>query len=166
MPQTVRYLRGEDDGVYLRPFSVRARCRSLAIVLIWVFLTGEHWPQFRGPGGQGHSAEGTLPLIWSETKGIRWKTAVPGAGWSSPVIEGKEIWLTTATDGKRSLRALALDAGSGQIRNNIEVFRLNAAVEGHAKNSGASPSAVIEGDRVYVHFGWYGTACLRRNGTV
>ena len=92
--------------------------------------------------------------------------AVAGKGWSSPIIVDKEIWLTTATEGDRSLRVLAIDAESGKILQNVEVFRLASAVSGHAKNSAASPSVIVDGDRVYVHFGSYGTACLRRNGAV
>jgi outer membrane protein assembly factor BamB len=125
-----------------------------------------NWPQFRGPEGDGHSSEVNLPLTWSETENIRWKVPLPGKGWSSPIIADKEIWLTTATDGDRSLRAISLDADTGKIINNVEVFRLSSALAGHEKNSGASPSVIIDGDRVYVHFGSYGTAALRRDGTI
>ncbi len=55
------------------------------------------WPQFRGPGGQGHTQAMGLPLRWSEKKNITWKTATPGQGWSSPVVEQNRIWVTTAT---------------------------------------------------------------------
>lgn len=126
----------------------------------------EDWPEFRGPRGDGHSTETRLPVTWSESENIRWKTPLPGRGWSTPVIVGDELWLTTATQGDRSLRALSIDAASGEVRANVEVFRLSNPVSGHSKNSGASPSAIIEGERVYVHFGSYGTACLRRDGRV
>lgn len=126
----------------------------------------EDWPQFRGPGGDGISREKGLPLAWSERENVRWKVAVPGKGWSSPIIAGSEIWLTTATEGSRSLRAISLDTGSGALRKDIELFRLSAPVAGHAKNSGASPSVIIDGDRIYAHFGAYGTACFRRDGAI
>ena len=83
------------------------------------------WPQFRGPGGQGHSDERNLPLDWSESKNVVWKTKVAGLGWSSPVVAGGRIWLTSATgDRDVSLRAIAFDVESGAEVVNVEVFRL------------------------------------------
>ncbi|MCW5976994.1 MAG: PQQ-binding-like beta-propeller repeat protein [Bryobacteraceae bacterium] len=139
----------------------------------------EDWPQFRGPTGQGNSAETGLPLAWSESKNIVWKTPVPGRGWSSPAIQGDRIWLTSAADPEglaasvanlllrgRSLRAIALDRATGRIVHNVEVFRLTDAGSMHAKNSHASPTPVVEGDRVYVHFGAHGTAALTSSGEI
>lgn len=130
---------------------------------------GEDWPQFRGPSGQGISAETGIPHEWNETRNIRWKTALPGTGWSSPAIVGNRIWLTTATDSNRavSLRLLSVDAGSGKITSDTEVFQVRDKAPGiHAKNSFASPTAIVRGDRVYVHFGFYGTACLSTSGQI
>ncbi|HYP06382.1 MAG TPA: PQQ-binding-like beta-propeller repeat protein [Bryobacteraceae bacterium] len=138
----------------------------LALLLAPVDAAAENWPDFRGPAGDGHSTETNVPVNWSEQKNIRWKMPLPGKGWSTPIITGNEIWLTTATDDNRSLRVLAIDATKGAILRNVEVFRLPSTFRGHEKNSGASPSVLIEGDRVYAHFGSYGTACLRRDGTV
>src|ERR1700674_607463 len=76
---------------------------SLAcIVLSLPLLRGDdNWPQFRGPHGDGHADAKGVPTHWSETENIRWKTAIHGRGWSSPVIWGSQIWLTTARpDGK------------------------------------------------------------------
>jgi outer membrane protein assembly factor BamB len=134
--------------------------------LVSVFAVAENWPQFRGPNGDGHSTEKNVPLTWSESSNVRWKIPLPGKGWSSPIVVDNEVWLTTATDGGRSLRALSVDALNGKIEADVEVFSLPKPVAGHEKNSGASPSAIVEGDRVYVHFGSYGTACLRRDGTI
>jgi len=53
----------------------------------------QDWPEFRGPGGQGHSNEAGLPTVWSEANSILWKTRVPGLGWSSPVVAGGRVWL-------------------------------------------------------------------------
>lgn len=138
----------------------------LIAAVVASLASAENWPQFRGPGGEGHSKETNLPLNWSESQGVKWKVPLPGKGWSSPIIVDNEIWLTTATEQDRSLRVLTVDASNGRIRNNVEVFQLSRAVSGHAKNSGASPSVIVDGDRVYVHFGSYGTACLKRDGTV
>jgi outer membrane protein assembly factor BamB len=134
-----------------------------ALLQPWSGLS-EDWPEFRGPSGQGHSAEKGLPISWSESKNIAWKTAIPGLGWSSPVIQGDRIWLTTALDEGRSLRALCLDRGNGQLLQNIEVFHKENPLRIHAKNSHASPTPILEGDRVYVHFGTNGTACLSKDG--
>jgi outer membrane protein assembly factor BamB len=128
--------------------------------------TRDDWPQFRGPDGQGYSPARGLLLTWSDKENVAWKVAVPGLGWSSPVVGGKQIWLTTATDGGRSLRALCLDRITGKVRHNVEVFARKNAGPLHPKNSHASPTPILEGDRLYVHFGPYGTACLTTNGRV
>lgn len=130
-------------------------------------VAAEDWPQFRGPGGQGHSSETTAPLVWSETKNIKWKSPVPGTGWSSPVVADGRVWLTTATGGRDvSLRALAFDAESGRELVNVEVFRPRRSGAINPKNSHASPTPIVEGDRVYVHFGAEGTAALTTSGDI
>lgn len=138
----------------------------MIFLLLLCLISVPDWPQFRGPGGQGVSDERNLPLTWSETKNVRWKVAIPGRGWSSPVIQGDRIWLTTATEEGRSLRAIAVDVNTGAIQQNVEVFRLKSAKLMNEKNSFASPTPVIDGDRVYVHFGAYGTACLTQSGEI
>ncbi len=60
--------------------------------------TTPEWPEWRGPGGQGHASAKGLPAVWSETSGVAWKASIPERGWSSPVIDGKQIWLTTAVE--------------------------------------------------------------------
>jgi outer membrane protein assembly factor BamB len=128
----------------------------------------QDWPAFRGPDGQGHSAETGLPLEWSETKNIAWKTAVPGLGWSSPVVAGGKVWLTTAVEQRGiSLRLLAFDVATGKEAVNVEVFKIAVLQnEINPKNSWASPTPIIENDRVYVHFGADGTAAVKTDGTV
>jgi len=126
----------------------------------------EEWPQFRGPDGQGHAAGRDLPTTWGETANIAWKVAVPGLGWSSPVIRDGQVWLTTAVRDGRSLRALCLDRGNGKVLHEVEVFSLQKAGSRHPKNSHATPTPVLEGDRVYVHFGPHGTACLNTAGRI
>ncbi len=129
--------------------------------------SAQDWPEFRGPGGQGHSAERGLPTAWSESTNVAWKTAITGLGWSSPVVAAGRVWVTTAT-GERdvSLRALAFDAATGQPLVDVEVFKIRAADDINPKNSWASPTPVVAGDRVYVHFGALGTAALTTSGTV
>jgi outer membrane protein assembly factor BamB len=138
-----------------------------------VLAQAEDWPQFRGPTGQGHATERGLPLEWSETKNIIWKTPVPGLGWSSPTVANGRVWLTTVVESKErcgrvsaSLRALAFDVATGRELVNVEVFRLDDAGYVNPKNSRASPTPIVEGDRVFVHFGAEGTAALSTSGEI
>src|SRR5262245_11026435 len=66
--------------------------------LVSAMARGADWPQWRGPDGQGHSVATGLPLTWCETSNVAWKVKIPGRGWSSPVIAGSQIWLTTAIE--------------------------------------------------------------------
>jgi len=136
------------------------------LVFGWTARAGD-WTEFRGPSHQGHSDARHVPLKWSATENVQWRTRIPGKGWSSPVTRGNRIFLTTAvTDGSQvSLRVLALDAASGKIA--WETPALDApAVRHHDKNSHASATPVIEDDRLYTHFGHYGTVCLDLDGKV
>lgn len=81
--------------------------KHTAYLFAWLLLTAgvvqsqngaQNWPQFRGPNTQGHSAETNLPLKWSTTENIAWKTALPGESWSSPIVWGNRVFVTTATD--------------------------------------------------------------------
>jgi len=131
-------------------------------------LLAQDWPQFRGPGGQGRSPERGLPVEWSETKNVAWKVPVPGRGWSSPVVSGGRVWVTTATVVRRetSLRLLAYEVASGRQMLDVEVFRMRGSELQNAKNSHASPTPIVEGDRVFVHFGAEGTAAISTAGEI
>ena len=125
------------------------------------------WPEFRGSNAQGYSEATNLPLTWSATAGLAWKAAVAGVGWSSPVVIGERIYLTSALPiggvedpkANRSLHALALDAATGKPVWDVEVFTATSP-RMHRKNSHTSPTPVFENGRLYVHFGHLGTACL------
>lgn len=134
-------------------------------MILALLLALQDWPQFRGPDGQGHAQVKSLPLKWTEASAA-WKTPLPGLGWSSPVVAGGQVWMTTATDEGKSLRAVCVDATSGTLRVDVEVFKLPSPGRIHAKNSHASPTPILDGDRVYVHFGPHGTACLTTKGDV
>jgi outer membrane protein assembly factor BamB len=137
-----------------------------ALIFFVFILTAQNWPEFRGPTGQGYSEEQGLPLTWSETENVRWKTVIPGKGWSSPVIQGDRIWLTTATEEGKSLRAVSIDRRLGTLLRNVEVFRIESPAKINAKNSYASPTPVLEEDRIYLHFGAFGTACITQFGEI
>src|SRR5688500_20386748 len=98
-------------------------------LLLTAVPSAEDWPQFRGPGGQGHSAETGLPIEWSESKNVAWKVPVPGRGWSSPVVAGGRGWLTTATSVQRdtSLRLMAFAVESGRYALDGGLLRLRGA---------------------------------------
>ena len=163
-------------------------CCGLTAVAATVALA-DSWPQFRGPDGSGRAdSSQPLPVAWSETENILWKTAVPGLGRSSPVTDGTTVWLTTGVVtqlseaqqdeirrtklagnamagqmnivGGLSLRAVAIDAATGSLRHNIELFAIDAPDPVHALNSFASPTPILDGNRLYCHFGAFGTACV------
>jgi outer membrane protein assembly factor BamB len=132
----------------------------LVLLCAGVARGDENWPQFRGPTGQGLSTARGLPLTWSETENVRWKTAIHGKAWSSPVIWGGQVWLTTATEDGRALYAMALERESGRIRHDLKLFEVAEPQYADKFNSYGSPTPVIEEGRVYVTFGSPGTACL------
>ncbi|HSU66920.1 MAG TPA: PQQ-binding-like beta-propeller repeat protein, partial [Tepidisphaeraceae bacterium] len=129
------------------------------------------WPQFRGPTGQGLSAATGLPVEWSASKNVAWKVEIPGRGWSSPALSAGRIYLTTSIGtkgGPVSLHALCLEASTGKLVWDVEVFRPDEAMarQMHGKNSAASPTPYVTADRVYVHFGHMGTAALDLSGQI
>jgi outer membrane protein assembly factor BamB len=137
-----------------------------------LFAGETEWPQFRGPTGQGISQAVDVPTEWDATKNVAWKVELAGRGWSSPVLAGGKLYLTaSATDeatGEVTLRALCVDPQDGRTLWDTEIFRPDAGSAGamHRKNSLASPTPLISGDRIYVHFGHMGTAALDRGGKV
>ena len=119
-----------------------------------------NWPQFRGPNGDGHVGANKVPTTWSETNNVKWKTAIHGRGWSSPVVWGKQIWLSTASENAKELFTVCVDADTGKILRDTKLFDVERPQFHHAFNSPASPTPVIEEGRVYITFGSPGTACL------
>jgi outer membrane protein assembly factor BamB len=119
-----------------------------------------NWPDWRGPTADGRSGATGLPLTWSETENIVWKTPIHDAGYSTPVVWGDQIWLTTATEDGRTLYAVCVDLNTGAVAHDIEVFHPSEPQPINPNNSYATPSAVVEDGRVYVHYGTHGTACL------
>jgi len=159
--------------------SVSMHPRISAIGIIFCIVNSavsqaEDWPQFRGPSGQGHSSARNLPTRWGAAENIKWKSAIPGQGWSSPVVLGERVFLTTAvavTDGHpldRSLHAICLNGSTGKILWNREVFQQSGRQTQriHSKNSHASPTPITDGRHLFVHFGTLGTACLTLDGQI
>jgi outer membrane protein assembly factor BamB len=160
--------------------------RVLAVALISCGqLQAATWPQWRGPDGQGHAPEAhDLPVRWSETENIAWKTPLPGRGWSSPVMDDERIWLTAAVakeldpeerarraaalntklpmnlSGAVSFHALCVDRATGKLLHDVKLFTVDDPQPIHSLNSHASPSPVLADGRLFCHFGDFGTACV------
>jgi outer membrane protein assembly factor BamB len=144
------------------------------------------WPQFRGPGGQGVSSNAALPEQWSTTENVAWKAEVRGRGWSSPIVWGDRVFLTTAVNSgvtepaKKGLylggerpnavrpehewKLICLDLASGKARWERVVHRGPPPTPSHLKNSYASETPVTDGERVYVSVGGVGLYCLDFGG--
>ena len=137
-------------------------------LLAWLMLAllaplanaGENWPQFRGPSGDGHSDSTGLPVSWSDTENVVWKTPIHDRGWSSPVVWANQVWVTTATADGHQMFAVCVDRESGKIVHDLKVFDTENPDHIASVASYASPTSVIEEGRVWVHYGSYGTACL------
>lgn len=143
---------------------VRHFCFALALILSHIIARAD-WPDFRGPQGDGHAPARKvgLPLHWSETNNLKWKTEIPHKGLSTPVIMDGQVWLTTATPDGHDFFAICVDAETGKMRFNEKLFHSDnpeSLGNGASMNSYATPSAVLEPGHVYVHFGSFGTACL------
>ena len=136
-------------------------------VTLRALATHADWPSMRGPWSDGHvSIPGDtkplgLPLHWSDTENVKWKTEIPFRGWSTPVVMGGQVWLTTATEDGHDFYAIGVDAETGKILFNEKLFHCDKPEPlGNNVNCYGTPSPAIEPGRVYVHFGSYGTACL------
>ena len=138
-----------------------SRLAAVVVVLLSVAARGaDSWPQFRGPDGTGHSDAKGLPLVWDESKNIVWKTAIHDLGWSSPVVYGKQVWLTSASKDGRELFVLCLDRETGKVLKDWKLFDVAQPQFIHSFNTPASPTAVIEEGQVYITFGSAGTAAI------
>jgi len=128
--------------------------RTLTALVLFASLTshGENWPQFRGPTLQGISPEKNLPIHWSATEHVLWKTSIPGAGWSSPIVWDNQIFVTSATDEGAAFHVMAVNARTGKILWDKEVGR---QVPGHKqrRNSYATPTPCTDGRTVFTCFG-------------
>lgn len=139
------------------------------VCLAWLFCltnaNGENWPQFRGPNGQGRSSETEAPVKWSLNENIAWKTSIPGEGWSSPIVWGDHVFVSTATEDGTSCRLLAIDRPTGEVLWDKEVFR-QSTLRKEQRNSFATPTPATDGERVYVCYGEGGFAAVNFAGEV
>lgn len=136
---------------------------STGFALSTPLFAADNWPDFRGPTQDGHVDSASLPETWSESENVKWKTEIPLLGLSSPIVLENQVWLTTATVEGHEFHVLCVDATTGEITTNKKLFHSDdpqSMGNGAKDNSYATPSAVIEPGRVYVHYGHFGTACL------
>ncbi len=136
--------------------------QSSVTILCFVVTCYAHgeWADWRGPTNDGQTTATALPLHWSETENITWKTALHDLGHSTPVIWEDQVWLTTARKDGTALYALCVNLNTGAIVHDILVFEVDEPQRINPHNSYATPSATIEAGRVYVHYGTFGTACI------
>jgi outer membrane protein assembly factor BamB len=160
---------------------------KIAVAIIALFCCAADWPQFRGPNGDGTADATNLPIHWGGFDPPTWQTEIPGRGWSSPIIVGDRIWLTTAEptalpsqarekkleasiyrDYRDQLQvhssvtcyAIEVAAASGEILRTIELFTCDDPPPIHATNGYASPTPASDGQRLVCHFGSLGTVGL------
>jgi outer membrane protein assembly factor BamB len=151
----------------------------LALLLSGAALAGDSWPGFRGPTADGRSDAKKLVTTWSEKENVLWKAPIHGKGWSSPVVLGKQVWVTTADEvladttqppkkggapsnpvKEVSFFAVCLDRETGKIVHDIKLGTEENPAYCHPFNSYASPTPFIEDGRLYAHFGSHGTWCV------
>jgi outer membrane protein assembly factor BamB len=125
----------------------------------------DNWPQFRGPGGQGESAEKNLPIKWSATDNVAWKTEIAGWGWSSPIVWGDRIFMTATSEDGISCHVVCVERKAGKILWDNEVFK-QKPTRLQFKNSYATPTPVTDGTLVYVIFMEGGIAALNFDGKI
>ncbi|MDP6738607.1 MAG: PQQ-binding-like beta-propeller repeat protein [Planctomycetota bacterium] len=138
---------------------------ALGSVLACVLLCGQdpadNWTDYRGPSLDGHAADGASPpLEWSEEQNVSWKVAVPGRGWSSPIVASGRIWLTTADPAGHELSVRCHDLEGGKLLVQRVVLEVTEPEHRNALNSYASPSATVGQGLVFFSFGSEGLVCL------
>ncbi|MEZ6147848.1 MAG: PQQ-binding-like beta-propeller repeat protein [Planctomycetaceae bacterium] len=166
--------------------SLRVVCLLLIAAAGRPLLGAENWPQFRGPGARGVADGANLPDSWSTTENVRWKAEVPGRGWSSPIVWGDRIFLTTCIntgvteEAKKGLyfggnrdekpttvhewKVLCLSLSNGEQMWEHTVHEGVPEKPLHIKNSYASETPVTDGKHVYAYFGNVGLFCLDLEG--
>ena len=109
------------------------------------------------------NGSGNIATTWSESKNIKWKSEIHGKGWSTPVISGDQIWMTTATEDGKKMYAVCVSKESGKILHDILVLENEKVKWKNEMNTYATPSPVTVDGYVYAEFGPYGTVCIEGN---
>jgi outer membrane protein assembly factor BamB len=120
----------------------------------------DNWTHFRGTQMNGWADTKSAPVEWSADSNIDWKAEVRGTGFSSPVIYGNQIWLTSAADDGKEFFTFCYDFETGRQLDEKTIFKSDSPQRIHSTNSYATPTPCIEDGFVYVHYGSFGTACI------
>lgn len=135
--------------------------------LFAAFSQETNWTHFRGSNLDAISSDSLVPVTWNDTTNVIWKTAIRGKGWSSPVVFGNQVWLTTATPDGKEMSAIAVDFTTGNLLHDILLFKQDSIYRKHSINTYATPTPCIEEGFVYLNFGSSGTAGISTgNGKV
>ena len=135
----------------------------LLALLFFPFLrisAQENWTHLRGSNLDGCSQSEHPPVSWNDSTHIQWKTEIRGLGWSSPVVFGDQVWVSSATPDGKEMFAECVDFNSGKLVREVMLFKPDSIQHIHPTNSYATPTPCVEDGFVYVHFGTYGTACI------
>jgi len=124
-----------------------------------VIAQESNWTHFRGSNLDAISAE-HVPVVWNDTTNMIWKTEIRGKGWSSPVVYGNQVWVTTATVDGKEMSGICIDFTSGKVLFDILLFKQESIYGKHSINTYATPTPCIEKGFVYLNFGSSGTACV------
>ena len=139
---------------------------SAIFILITVFNHTDiqaqvtNWTHFRGSNLDAISADSQVPVMWNDTTNVIWKTEIRGKGWSSPVVYGNQVWVTTATVDGKEMSGICVDFKSGKVLFDILLFKQDSIYGKHSINTYATPTPCIEQGFVYLNFGSSGTACV------
>ena len=142
---------------------------TLSLVLVFfVFQVScqtnqQNWTHFRGSNMDGHANVDKAPLHWTDSTNIEWKANVKGLGWSSPVVFGNQIWLTSAARDGKEFYTICYDLKTGKLLDEKTIFTAVDPQRIHGTNSYATPTPCIEEGFVYVNYGNFGTACINTN---
>jgi outer membrane protein assembly factor BamB len=123
-----------------------------------------NWAHFRGPGGQGHVDDPRVPLTWSETKNLLWKTKLTGGGNSSPIIWGDKVFLTGASEGGAERYVMCLRTSDGKMLWQKTATSGVPFEKTYPWNGYASPSIATDGTHVVAFFGSAGAFCYDVEG--
>ncbi len=131
--------------------AVKSTLIGMVLAVAAAPVLAEEWPAWRGPRGDGTSTETGVPITWSATENIVWKTLIPGKGHSSPVVWGDRVFVTTCLESEKRRVLLCIDRAGGKVLWQRVV--LTAPLERmNNLNSYASSTPVTDGRRVWVTF--------------
>ncbi|HUX97025.1 MAG TPA: PQQ-binding-like beta-propeller repeat protein [Bacteroidales bacterium] len=138
---------------------------SAFLILVGISLHSQdtNWSHFRGSNLDGICRTANIPVKWNDTTNILWKVPINGKGWSSPVVWGNQVWITSATTDGKQMFGVCLNKKTGKEIFNLKLFESATTYSKHDFNTYATPTPCIEDGFVYIHFGTSGTACVKTN---